>query len=337
MAMELDHVEAFLAIVRRGGFTRASASLHLSQPAISRRIDLLERELGAPLFERIRTGVVLTEAGRAFLSHAEAALASLRDGVSAVEALRGTGRGAVTLAIVGTLASTTLTACLRRFRDAHPAVELRLRTALSAEVSALVRRGDATLGLRYRADADPDVVSTAIHDEPMLPVCSPRHRLARARRLEPRALAGEPWIAFPPHRGAVGEPYSSALDQRLAAAGLAGAEIIAIDSLTAQKRMVEAGFGLALLPASSVDEELRTGTLTVLRAPALRTTIPVVLIHRRRAFHSGATRALIAALTAWPSQPSSESPRNESPPIESPAARARPRRSTTRRAAARSR
>jgi hypothetical protein len=101
--------------------------------------------------------------------------------------------------------------------------------------------------------------------------------------------------------------------------------------------MVEAGFGLALLPASSVDEELRTGTLTVLRAPALRTTIPVVLIHRRRAFHSGATRALIAALTAWPSQPSSESPRNESPPIESPAARARPRRSTTRRAAARSR
>jgi len=297
--MELDHVEAFLAIVRRGGFTRASASLHLSQPAISRRIDLLESELGAPVFERIRTGVVLTEAGRAFLPHAEAILASLRDGIAAVEALRGTGRGAVTLAMVGTLASTTLTACLRRFREGHPAVDLRLRTALSAEVSALVRRGDATLGLRYEADPDPDLVSTPIHDEPMLPVCSPRHRLARARRVEPAALAGEPWIAFPPRRGAVREPYSSALEQRLAAAGLA-AELIPIDSLTAQKRMVEAGFGLALLPASSVDEELRTGALAVLRAPALKAAIPVVLIHRRRAFHSGATRALIAALAAWP-------------------------------------
>jgi DNA-binding transcriptional LysR family regulator len=297
--MELDHVEAFLAIVRRGGFTRASASLHLSQPAISRRIDLLESELGAPVFERIRTGVVLTEAGRAFLPHAEAILASLRDGIAAVEALRGTGRGAVTLAMVGTLASTTLTACLRRFREGHPAVDLRLRTALSAEVSALVRRGDATLGLRYEADPDPDLVSTPIHDEPMLPVCSPRHRLARARRVEPAALAGEPWIAFPPRRGAVREPYSSALEQRLAAAGLA-AELIPIDSLTAQKRMVEAGFGLALLPASSVDEELRTGALAVLRAPALKAAIPVVLIQRRRAFHSGATRALIAALAAWP-------------------------------------
>ena len=51
--MVLDHVEAFVAIVRRGGFTRASASLHLSQPAISRRVHLLEGELGAPLFERI--------------------------------------------------------------------------------------------------------------------------------------------------------------------------------------------------------------------------------------------------------------------------------------------
>ncbi|HVI84363.1 MAG TPA: LysR family transcriptional regulator, partial [bacterium] len=49
--MELDHVEAFVAVVRRGGFTRASPGLHLSQPAISRRIHLLEAELGAPLFE----------------------------------------------------------------------------------------------------------------------------------------------------------------------------------------------------------------------------------------------------------------------------------------------
>jgi DNA-binding transcriptional LysR family regulator len=63
--------------------------------------------------------------------------------------------------------------------------------------------------------------------------------------------------------------------------------------------MVEAGFGLALLPASSVDEELRTGTLRALRIPAMRVTIPVVLIHRRRAYQSGATQALTAMLAAW--------------------------------------
>src|SRR5436190_484816 len=131
--MELDQVETFVAIVRRGGFTRAASTLHLSQPAVSRRLELLERELGAPLFERLHSGVVLTEAGRAFLPHAESLLASMRDGVDAVRALQGTARGAITLALVGTLASTTLTERLRRFREAHPQVQVRLRTALSSE------------------------------------------------------------------------------------------------------------------------------------------------------------------------------------------------------------
>src|SRR4030095_8444699 len=94
-AVELDHVEAFVAIVRRGGFTRASATLHLSQPAVSRRGHLLQAAPRAPLCERIRSGVVLTDAGRAFLPHAEALLASMRDGIDEVGALRGAHRGAV--------------------------------------------------------------------------------------------------------------------------------------------------------------------------------------------------------------------------------------------------
>ena len=67
--------------------------------------------------------------------------------------------------------------------------------------------------------------------------------------------------------------------------------------------MVEAGFGLALLPESSVDEELRTESLRELRISGKRATIPVVLIHRRRAYLSGAARALMAELTAWPGRP----------------------------------
>lgn len=298
MPVEIDQVRALVAIVRGGGFTRAAAALHLSQPAVSRRLHLLERELGAPLFERTRRGVLLTEAGRAFLPHAEALLASMRDGAEAVRALDGIDRGTITLALVGTLASTPLTARLQEFRAACPDVQLRLRTALSAEVSALVRRGDATLGLRYDADPDPDLIAVVIHDESRLVVCAPRHRLARARAVTPSMLAGEAWIGFPQRPGSPAEPSSLPLQQCLAAAGLGGAEIIAIDSLTAQKRMVEAGFGLALLPESSVDEEVRAGTLRVLKVAAMRVTIPVVLIHRRRAYLSAATRRLMALLAA---------------------------------------
>lgn len=297
--MELDHVEAFVAIVRRGGFSRAAASLHLSQPAISRRVRLLEGELGAPLFDRVHSGAALTDAARAFLPHAEALLASMRDGVEAVAALKGGDQGTVTLAVVGTLASTTLTERLRRFREAFPAIELRVRTALSREVSDLVRRGDATLGLRYERDGHAELVSTVVHDEPMIAVCAPQHRLARARQVQPADLAGERWITFPPRPSPGPEPYATLLEHRLAACGLAAAPVLHIDSLTAQKRLVEAGFGLALLAASSVEEELRHGSLQALRAPMFQATIPVVLIHRRHAYLSGAARALASALRDW--------------------------------------
>jgi DNA-binding transcriptional LysR family regulator len=251
IAVELDQVEAFVAIVRGGGFTRAAALLHLSQPAVSRRLELLERELGAPLFERTPKGVLLTEAGKTFLPHAEGLLSSMRDGVDAVRALRQPDRGTITLALVGTLASTTLTGCLQRFRDAHPRAELRIRTALSQEISMLVRRGDATLGVRYGADPHPEMRALAIYDEPMIVVCSPRHRLARRRRVAPAALAAESWVAFPPRDGAFYDPYPWSLQNRLAACGLSPAEIVPIDSLTAQKRMVEAGFGWRSCPRAA--------------------------------------------------------------------------------------
>src|SRR5215831_6961032 len=100
MAMELSELEAFVAINRAGGFTRAAEYLHLSQPAISRRIELLERELGAPLFERLPGGIRLTEAGLALLPHAQLALAAVEDGRAAVRALEAEEVGSITLALV---------------------------------------------------------------------------------------------------------------------------------------------------------------------------------------------------------------------------------------------
>ena len=81
--MDIDEITTFVAIAELGGFTRAAQRLHRTQPAISRRLNLLEQELGTPVFERIRGNARLTEAGRAFLPYAEAALAALRDGQAA--------------------------------------------------------------------------------------------------------------------------------------------------------------------------------------------------------------------------------------------------------------
>jgi DNA-binding transcriptional LysR family regulator len=174
----------------------------------------------------------------------------MRDGIDAVSAVRRTGHGTVTLALVGTLASGPLPARLSRLRQEHPGLDLRLRTALSAEVSALVLRGDAALGLRYGTDHDPGLVSVIIGHERLVPVCPPGHPLAAGGTDSAAALEGQRWLAFPAP-GAPADLYTLALQQLLAARGLGAAEILPVDSLTAQKRMTEAGFGLAILPRAA--------------------------------------------------------------------------------------
>jgi DNA-binding transcriptional LysR family regulator len=293
--MDVDEVQTFLAVVEFGGFTRAAQRLHRSQPAISRRLGILEHELGAPLFERSRHRARLTEAGRAFLPYAEAALAALRDGRDAVRGLQARIEGTISLALVGTLADTHIVDALRRFAARSKNVRLQLRTASSREVSDLVRRGDATLGLRYFTSDRPELVSLDAGSEIMLVVAAPGHPLAGRRIRQPRLLADQRWVGFPPTPGE--RTSGDTLMRQLIRAGLDGADVTLIDSLTAQKRLVEAGFGLALVPESSVRDELRRGVLVALDIPQMRTNIPITAIHRRDGYLSTGAKALLAVLT----------------------------------------
>lgn len=299
--MDIDEIRTFVSIAQLGGFTRAAGRLNRSQPAISRRIGLIEQELGAALIERVRGGAKLTEAGRAFLPFAEAVLAAIEDGREAVRATVGEGRGDVSLALVGTLADTHIVEVLREFARRSKSltkggVNLDLRTASSQEISDLVRRGEATLGLRYFDNPHPDLISRVVGNEALLVICAADHPLAGRRITTARRLRGERWVAFPAARGR--ESFGGVLERQLAAAGLDGAAVTLIDSLTAQKRLVEAGFGIALVPASSVRDELRLGAVRMLDAPALRTTVPVMLIHRRKGYLSAAARALLALMSS---------------------------------------
>jgi DNA-binding transcriptional LysR family regulator len=184
---------------------------------------------------------------------------------------------------------------LRQFARRSKSVNLDLQTASSTEVSDLVRRGEATLGLRYFDNAHPDLASRVVGAEALLVICSADHPLAGKRIRTAQQLAGERWVAFPAARGR--ESFGRVLERQLVSAGLDGAAVTLIDSLTAQKRLVEAGFGIALVPESSVRDELRLGTLKRLDAPELRTTVPVTIIHRRKGYLSSAARALLALMS----------------------------------------
>src|SRR5690349_22591493 len=97
--MDSDALNTFLVVHRRGGISNAAKFLHRSQPAISRRIALLEQELGVPLFERVAGRTRLSDAGRVLIPHAERAVAAAEDAGQAIRALTTRASGPVSLAV----------------------------------------------------------------------------------------------------------------------------------------------------------------------------------------------------------------------------------------------
>ncbi|SDK13308.1 LysR family transcriptional regulator [Nonomuraea jiangxiensis] len=296
MPMTLEEIEAFVCIAELGGFTEASRRLNRSQPAISRRIRELEQSLGAALFERTGRRVALTDAGRTLLPFAEAALATVRDGERAVrEQVRQPGSPlTLSLAIVGTLADSHLVDVLRTFEARFPQASVELRTATSREVSGLVRSGEASLGLRYFPDADPQLECVPLGTEKLLVVVPASHEVTEPRLPDLRALENERWIGFPPERGQP-DSFGHLLERRLPA-GRTGPPITRVDSLTAQKRLVQAGLGIALMPVSSVREELRIGSLRAIEVENLHADLPVVVVRRRRGYQGRLATAFLELL-----------------------------------------
>lgn len=290
-------LDTFLVVYRSGGVSNAAKLLHRSQPAISRRIALLEEELGVPLFERVAGRNVLSDAGRVMVPYAERAVAATQDAENAVRSLTRSNAGPVALAVVGTLAGGGLAAIMKRFAREHPDVTLTLRTARSAEVSDLIQRGEATIGLRYDFDRSTDLDHERLFAEPLQVVCAPDHPRAGSCVRKLAELRDERWIAFPevPGRREIAASHVFALFQTH---GLGEIDCTPVDSLTAQKRLIESGFGIALLAHSTVADELKASTIATIGVRDLAASHHVVAVTRRGGFLSAAARGLLDIIRA---------------------------------------
>lgn len=127
--------------------------------------------------------------------------------------------------------------------------------------------------------------------------CSrPGHRVTAGRLPDLGPLRDEKWLGFPAERGGSGS-YRGLVEHHLAAAGLTHPAITTVDSLTAQKRLIEAGLGVALMPLASIREELRIGSLRTVDVAGLDARVPVVAVRRLGGHRTPAADGFLAALT----------------------------------------
>jgi DNA-binding transcriptional LysR family regulator len=248
-------VEGFVAVVRQGNVRRAAETLYISQPALTARIQALEADLGTVLFRRTRSGMELTNAGRAFLPYAERALESLRGGAALVRELEEGVVGELAIGAAPAFSAYVLPELLARFVTAHPNVRLLVRTGHSEGLVDMVVRGEVEMAI-IRPLRDARVISRPLYEDELVLVARPDHPFALAGRIDVSAIHGAQLILF--DRTSSYYELTNALFRQ---AGVVPRGVMELDNIEAAKRMVERGLGVALLPATAVADSLANETL----------------------------------------------------------------------------
>jgi DNA-binding transcriptional LysR family regulator len=327
--MQLHQLRYFVAVAEMRHFTHAADSVGITQPSLSKQIHALESDLGAPLFERVRGNIALTAAGEVLLPLARRILADVETASREVQELVGLRRGRVRLGATPSLCTSLAPEVLRRFRDAHPNVDVRVEESGSQDLVRDLLRGELDLAMIILPGHGTDA---ALRTEPILReslvVASLGPLPATAGPAGGAAAGGATGEGGPPGGGTPGggTPGGATADGGAAGAG-AGAGMLRLTDLRDQPLVmfrrgydlrdatlqacrtagfepslaidggemdavlsfVEAGLGVALLPGMVVARRPGIRT-TPLAPPGVRRTIG--LARRREAVPTHAARAL---------------------------------------------
>ncbi|WP_419672755.1 LysR family transcriptional regulator [Agromyces seonyuensis] len=246
--MNLEQLQAFVAVAQTGNFTRAADRLYLAQPTLSRQIGALEQDLGAPLFHRDRAGSTLTEAGASLLPLARRMLADADSVRRELAELAGLQRGRVRLGATPTLCISLVAEVLSAFHVKHPGVELHLSEHGSRRLLDELAAGELDLALVTTSEAT--AAPTRFEATPLLVEelvvisAASAPAIVDAETVGLSTVAGLPQIVF-----SSAYDLRGATDAAFRAAGLTSDVVLEGAEMDAVLRFVERGLGVAIVPA----------------------------------------------------------------------------------------
>jgi len=248
----LRQMRVFAAVARHLSFTRAAQELHLTQPAVSQQVSLLETEVGMPLFARTSRAVRLTAAGEVLVPLAQRILADVEMAQAELDALAGLRRGMLRLGLIQAAASAIdLPAVLGDFHRRHPDIEFEVRSEPSAAMVAAVGAGSLDLAvIGLTGERLPSALrSELLAREPLVAVMAPHHPLAGQRTVEVAELVQD--RQFIHLRRGTG--IRQHVDEAFARAGVppqAGLEVGQVQDMIS---LAAHDVGVTIVPLSSVD------------------------------------------------------------------------------------
>lgn len=282
--MELQQLLYFRKVAELQHFTRAAEALAVSQPALSRAVAHLEDELGVRLFEREGRTVRLNRYGQAFLTRVERIVQEVEAARHEMADLAGTERGMVALAFLHTLGVRLVPDLLRQFRRDHPAIRFQLWQNASEVLLKQLAAGEIDLCLAspFQRDGQEAVEWVDLFSEELYLVVPPDHALTGRGTVALIEVADSDFISLKPSTG-----LRQISDELCRQAGFTPNVLFEGEEVATIRGLVQAGLGVALLPAPAKTEPLGAEWLHV-SAPVCRRTIG--LAWRKDRYLSGAAR-----------------------------------------------
>ncbi|SCL30469.1 DNA-binding transcriptional regulator, LysR family [Micromonospora inyonensis] len=284
--MQFHQLRYFVAVAELRHFTQAADLVGITQPSLSKQIHALETSLGTRLFERIRGNIALTAAGEVLLPSAKRILADVETAQREVQELVGLRRGRVRLGATPSLVTSLAPPVLRRFRDAHPTVDLRVEEGGSQDLVRDLLRGDLDLALIIMPGQghEPGLRAEPILRESLVVASLEPLPAATGGELRIADLRDQPLVMF-----RQGYDIRDATLDACRTAGFEPSFAVEGGEMDAVLSFVEAGLGVALVPGIVVARRPRI-RVTPLAPPGVRRTI--VVARRRDAVPTHAGREL---------------------------------------------
>lgn len=286
--MDTDLLRAFLAVAGNESFSLAAERLHLTQPAVSKRVAALEARLGVRLFDRIGRRISLTEGGRRLLPRAQRIVRELEDTERAIRDLSGAVSGPLVIATSHHIGLHRLPPVLRAFSQRYPSVRLAIEFMDSEKAHDAVAQGDYELAVITLAPdgSTPRLESQPVWPDPLSVMVAREHPLAACRRTSVAELGGYPAVL-----PGTGTYTGQILRQLFDAAGVALETGMSTNYLETLRMLATIGLGWTVLPDSMLTEEL-----VALELPGAQLARQLGYVFHRERTLSNAARAMIELL-----------------------------------------
>lgn len=277
--MDLKQLRAFVFVAETGSVTRAAAQLNVVQPAVTRQLQLLEEDLGAPLFVRGRGGMALTDAGRTMLEYARRILDEVERARTEIRPTQGPVQGIVNVGILASAAQLLSTDLVTEVKRHYPGIRLRLAVGYAGHLFKWLESGDIDLALTYSEREFQALHTHSLLTEPLWAVAPAGAGLRMNKPVTLSRVAREPFVMPAASQGLRALIEQGAASQKL------GLKIsVETNELAVQKQLVKAGWGWTILPALGVVEEVQRGELCaapVSRPVLQRRLVLAVPAHRQ--------------------------------------------------------